>query len=207
MSHKPEPAVPRILRTLTLLASLLTACSGADTSPELLKTDGQRHSLLGAPQASVIVPKDLDVAAPLTWLWQTTEGPILLTVRRQQEPQDGMNAELDREIAKMQQGGDADVMADRKLPLGDLEGRLVEATTLRKDDPPASLWLLLCVAEDGMYALTVAGPSGAIRERRKELTAFMESLRVMSAPQPAPQAAAPVPDLVEPPPVASPTTP
>ncbi len=187
-------------RFLQLLAALtLTACSGTDVVPELAKTDGLRHPLLGAPHASVIVPKGLDVAAPLTWLWPSNDGPILLTVRRQQEPGDGMNAQLDRVIRTMQEGGEADVMGDSIVQLGDLEGRLVEATTLRKQDPPTSLWLMLCVAEDGMYALTVAGPTGVIKDRRKELRAFMESLRIVS-PQPQPPGQSPpVPDLVEPP--------
>jgi hypothetical protein len=206
MSHKREPDVTRIPHIwIGLLALLFLGCSGAEITQELPRTDGERHPLIGAPHASVIVPKGLEVAAPLTWVWRIPEGPILLTVRRQQEPQDGMNAQLDREIRKMQEGGDADVMADRTLPLGDLEGRLVEATTLRKEDPPTSLWLLLCVAEDGMYALTIAGPTGAIKDRRKELTAFIESLRVLPVqnvlPQPQP---APVPDLVEPPMAATP---
>ena len=191
----------QIPQSLLVVLLLLTGCSGADTVSDLPKTDGERHPLIGAPHASVIVPKGLDTAAPLTWVWHAPEGPILLTVRRQQEPLDGMNAQLDREIRKMQEGGDADVMADRTLPLGDLEGRLVEATTLRKEDPPTSLWLLLCVAEDGMYALTIAGPTGAIKDRRKELTAFMESLRVLPVQTTLPQQQkrAPVPDLVEPP--------
>ena len=206
-SVEREPNVSRILPKLMALTLLLTACSGAETTPDLPKTDGTRHSLLGAPHVSVIVPKGLDVAAPLTWVWQTPDGPILVTVRRQQEPQDGMNAELDREIRKMQEGGDADVMGDRMVPLGDLEGRLVEATTTRKQDPPNSLWLLLCVAEDGMYALTVAGPTVAVKDRRSELLAFMESLRIVSPQPPAPQPAAAVPDLVEPPPAATPTRP
>lgn len=185
---------------LTLLLAL-TACSGAETVPDLPKTDGQRHALLGAPYASVIVPKGLDVAAPLTWLWPSNDGALLLTVRRQQEPVDGMNAELDRVIRKMQEGGEADVMGDRIVPLGDLEGRLVEATTLRNVDPPTSLWLMLCVAEDGMYALTVAGPTGVIKDRRKDLLTFVESLRVNVPQVPASERPTPasVPDLVEPP--------
>jgi hypothetical protein len=178
---------------------LFAACSGAETAPDLPKTDGQRHVLLGAPHASVIVPKGLEVAAPLTWVWQTNDGGILLTVRRQQEPPEGMNVQLDHVIRQMQQGGEADLMGDRIVQLGDLEGRLVEATTLRKADPPTSLWLMLCVAEDGMYALTVAGPTVAIRDRRKDLLMFVESLRVASPQDRVSQPQQVVPDLVLPP--------
>ncbi len=193
------PVARRILQLLMALALVLPACSGAETTPDMPKTDGLRHSLLGAPHASVIVPKGLETAAPLTWLWPTNDGPILLTVRRQQEPPEGMNAQLDHVIREMQQGGDADLMGDRVVQLGDLEGRLVEATTLRKQDPPTSLWLMLCVVEDGMYALTVAGPTGAIKDRRKELLTFVESLRVAMPSERGPQGEKPVPDLVEPP--------
>ncbi len=191
--------VSRLQGLLFTLLLACVACSGAETAAELPKTDGQRHVLLGAPHASVIVPKGLDVAAPLTWVWQTNDGAILLTVRRQQEPPDGMNAQLDHVIRQMQQGGEADLMGDRSVQLGDLEGRLVEATTLRKADPPTSLWLMLCVAEDGMYALTVAGPTVALKERRKELLQFVESLRIASPQDHTAVPTQPVPDLVAPP--------
>ncbi len=188
-----------------LLLFALAACSGPEVLVELPKTDGMRHPLLGAPHVSVVVPKDMEVVQPLTWAWRTVDGPIVLTVRRQQEPADGMNAELDREIRKMQEGGEADLMGDATLQLGDLEGRLVEATTLRKADPPTTLWLMLCVAEDGMYALTVAGPTGGIKDRRVELLAFMHSLRIVPPQERTGQPAAPqVPDLVEPPADATP---
>jgi len=193
--------VRHLTRLLLLYAALaLAACSGVETMDELPKTDGLRHPLLGAPHVSVVVPKGLDVVQPLTWLWQTEDGPILLTVRREQEPADGMNAGLDREIRALEQGGQAELADDRAVQLGDLEGRVVEATTVRKDQPPTSAWLMVCVAEDGMYVLTVAGPASAIKDRRPELLAFIESLRIASpADRPSPPPQAPVPDLVEPP--------
>ena len=190
---------------LLLLGSLtLAACSGAGPVVlDLPRTDGERHPLLGAPHASVAVPKDLEVVAPLTWVWQTPDGPLLLGVRRNQEPREGMHAALDREIRQMQAGGEADVMADHLVQLGDLEGRLVEATTTKKDAPPTALWLLLCGAEDGLYALSVAGPTVAMGERRKDLQAFLTSLRVATPPPPPAPRAGTVPDLVAPPPAAS----
>ena len=66
---------------------------------------------------------------------------------------------------------------------------------------------LLCVAEDGMYALTVAGPAVAIKDRRKQLLTFVESLRITPPQERGARHDAPVPDLVEPPLAATPDAP
>lgn len=145
------------------------------------RTDGERHSVVGAPHASLVVPKDCEIYDATTWVWTTGEGPILLTLRRQLEPPEGMDAYLDKEIRTVLAGGEVGLSGDTRVNVGDLEGRLLEFNTLRKQVEPTTMWLLVTLAEDGMYTTGVAGPLVAVKDRQKALRAFQLSLRV-SAP-------------------------
>lgn len=179
-----------------VLLFLLGACSAPTTQAK--HADGQRHPVPGAVRATVVVPAEAEIVAPTTWMWPSKDGPILLTVRRQPEPNEGANPFLDREIKKLQAGGEIGIAGDRRVPLGDLEGRLIEATTLLKEETPTALWQLVCVAEEGMYTVTVAGPLLAMQERREKLQGFLKSLRV-GLPEEVPVKHEAVVELVEPP--------
>ena len=178
MMTTPQPSTcPKRLLLLVALLSGMMGCSGAEVM-EYPHADGERHSIVGAPNASIIVPKECEIYAPTTWVWPTPEGPILLTLRSQQEPAEGMDAYLDKEIRATLAGGEVGLAEDKRVMVGDLEGRLLEVNTLRKQDEPTSLWMVVTVAEDGMYTTGVAGPLVAMKDRKAALRAFQLSLRV-----------------------------
>ncbi len=160
---------------------VILGCSGAQVltpvPEDLPKADGQRHSLANS-RASLQAPVPFRVVDATTWVLPLAPGSgILVHVQRVQEPAEGAMGHLDKMIADLQRQGEADVERDEKILLGDLDGRFVRALELRAK-PAKGLWMVVTVAEDGMYTVTAAGPLTALRERQALLESFLLSLRV-----------------------------
>lgn len=171
---------------LALLGTIL-ACSGK-TLVDLPVTTGGRRTLPAAP-GSVEVPPGLRIVDPQTWALPLPDGKVIgLRLQRLPDPDGGAMAQVDKLIRQMEKTGQAGVERDAVVQLGDLEGRLVQAVDLGKEDPQA-LWLVVAVAEDGVYTASVAGPATEVRSRRGMLEGFLLSLRVPvpgRVPAPAP---------------------
>lgn len=159
---------------ILLLVAVLCACGAAQGRNK--QADGTRHTVAGT-RVSVEVPKGYLIGEGMNWGSATPEGAILLTVRRQAEPAEGMKAYADQYIKQTQKSGLADIEYDKTVPLGDLEGRLIQAIELNRDHP-AAIWLMLTLAEDGLYAAAASGPAAALLVRRQELETFLKSLRI-----------------------------
>lgn len=159
----------------------VTACSGGqvltDSAEDLPKADGQRHSIANS-RASIQPPVEFRVVDATTWVLPLSrEAGILVHLQRAQDPAEGAMAHLDKVIADLQKQGEADVERNESITLGDLDGRFVQALELRAK-PAKALWMVVTVAEDGMYTVTAAGPVAALRERQALLESFLLSLRV-----------------------------
>ena len=138
---------------------------------------GERVPIEGT-SASIVVPRGYAKLDAGTWGLELERGrAVLLKVQRVPEPEIGAQTYVDQIVAAMHSQGNEDLERDEAVTLGDLRGRLLEAVELRGNEP-ASLWLVVLVAEDGMYTATVAGPAVEVRSKRAELEAFLTSLRV-----------------------------
>ena len=165
----------------------LPMCSSAAPVPsveQLVAADGQRHAIAGS-RATLVVPKDFRVVDPTTWVWPLGQDRgIVLHVQRSQEPEAGMQATIDAQVRAIEQQGEAGIERDKMVPVGDLEGRLVQAVELRKR-PAHARWVLSVLAEDGVYTLTLDGEADELRRRQTVLDALLRSLRV-PLPKPTP---------------------
>ncbi len=159
---------------ISLLLALQCACGAAQGAAR--HADGKRHAVAGT-KVSVEVPAGYLIGEGMNWGSDTPQGAILLTVRRQAEPAQGLKAYADQYIQQTQKSGLADIEYDKIVPLGDLEGRLIQAIELNRDNP-AAIWLMLTLAEDGLYAAAASGPAAALLVRRQELETFLKSLRI-----------------------------
>lgn len=170
--------VARLL-VLSLLLTSLSACGGPQgVGRSSVRTDGSRIGLPGM-RASVQVPKGFEVVDDRTWVQKLGQDRgVILRVHQQPEPPEGADRHVDKLIQDLEKQGEAGVETDRTVPLGDLDGRLVQAIELRRR-PPAALWLVVAVAEDGLYTVSVAGPADELRKRRTEFEGFLQSLRVL----------------------------
>jgi len=165
---------------ILLLVAVLCACGAAQSGTK--QADGARHTVAGT-RVSIEVPKGYLIGEGMNWGTDTPQGGILLTVRRQAEPAEGMKAYADQYIKQTQKSGLADIEYDKTVPLGDLEGRLIQAIELNRDHP-AAIWLMLALAEDGLYAAAASGPAAALLVRRQELETFLKSLRIAAPTDP-----------------------
>lgn len=178
------PARLALLRPLSGLAmlSVLVGCGGPE-APTLPTTDGRPVTvpLASTLQVRVAVPKGCKVLDGSLWACQ--HGPdrvALLRVARQQEPDEGTDAYLDKLVRDLGKNGQAGVERDERVALGDLEARRIDAVALR-EKPATAIWLLAAAAEDGLYTASVAGAAGDLREKAKEYEAFLLSLRITTA--------------------------
>lgn len=123
---------------------------------------------------------------------------LFLRLQVTPEPEGGATAHVNRLLADIERQGQAGVLRDQVVALGDLDGRLIEAAdlppTTRGQGNPQALWLVVVVAEDGMYTASATGPAAELKARRPLLEAFLLSVRV-AAPggKPRPQPVAPDP--------------
>lgn len=164
------------LRWIWLALGLCAACSAPQQVPPQLAT-GERVPIPDTA-ASIVVPRGFAKLDDGTWGIEVDRGrAVVLKVQRAAEPEVGAQAHVDRLIADMHRQGNEDLERDELVPLGDLQGRMLQAVELRGEEP-ASLWLMVVVAEDGMYTATVAGPALELRRKRQELEGFLKSLRI-----------------------------
>jgi hypothetical protein len=168
----------------------LVGAVGCSSAPQLASieqlpaADGQRHPISGS-QASLVVPRDFRIVEPTTWVWPLGQNrAIVLRVQRAQEPEAGLQATLDAQVRAIEQQGEAGIERDQMVPVGDLEGRLLEAVELRRR-PPQARWVLTVLAEDGVYTLSLDGEAEELRRRQTVLEATLRSLRV-PLPKPTP---------------------
>jgi len=165
-----------VARVVLLVLIGCTACSAAQQVPPQLAT-GERVPIEGTT-ASIVVPRGFAKLDEGTWGIEVDRGrTIVLKVQRTMEPVSGAQAHIDHLVADMHRQGNEDLERDAWVPLGDLQGRMLQVVELRGEEP-ASLWLIVLVAEDGLYTATATGPAVELRSKRLELEGFLKSLRV-----------------------------
>ncbi|MSP91540.1 MAG: hypothetical protein EXR79_07030 [Myxococcales bacterium] len=167
------------------MAWVALSCSAPQTGPRALPTTGAtvdvslpalRHRVRIAPPAGWT---PLDSAT-----WSLPYGDkgdnvaLLLHVHGQPEPARGAMAEVDRVLADLQKGGAAGVQADRRVTLGDLDGRYIQTVELRGDQPKG-LWMTVTAAEGGqLVTATAAGLAADLVANAQAVEAALLSLRV-----------------------------
>jgi hypothetical protein len=161
------------LIVLLLHALAAFACAGPAANSD--KATGDRVDI---GPASVVPPKGWRKLETLGWMLPLDEyRALVLRVNRIQEPDQGADAHVDQLLADVRKSGTADVEADRNVMLGDLDGRLIQTVETQGSDPQA-LWLIVALAEDGLYTASAVGPAAEMHKRRTEIEAFLLSLRV-----------------------------
>ena len=181
------------------LSALTLACCLGCSAPQVLPPEiatGDRVGIAGT-SATIAVPRGFSRIDAQSWGLEVEHGRVvLLRVQRAEEPPAGAEAHVDDLVAEINRLGQEGIERDEHVALGDLQGRMIQAVQLRGEEP-ASLWLMVLVAEDGMYTASAVGPASDIRRLRPELETFLKSLRV---PLPAPslqRAPAPAVDPLE----------
>lgn len=168
--------------SIAVAVACTAACSTPVTGEPGVMSDGKRvHVPIGmVNQLSLEPPKGARRLDAQTWLWSFgANRTVVLRAQQNAEPEGGAMAYVDRQIAEMNQGGEAGVERDETLLLGDLEARRVDAVELRQK-PPTSLWLVIATAEDGMFVISAAGPRDEMRAHSQELDAFLRSVRILA---------------------------
>lgn len=182
-------------------ASVVVACSAPQTAPRGLPTTGAavavtlpavRHSVRIAPPAGWI---PLDGA---TWsLPQGDRVALVLHVHGQVEPERGAMAEVDRVLKDLQKGGAAGVQADRRVLLGDLDGRFIQTVELRGAEPKG-LWMTVTAAENRqLVTATAAGLAADLAAHGAAVEAALLSLRVEAPVAARPSGHRPMPAELE----------
>lgn len=197
VSLGPQGRVGGWLGALVLACCL--GCSAPQVAPPEIAT-GERIGIPGT-SATIAVPRGFARIDPLSWGMEVENGRVvLLRVQRAEEPAAGAEAHVDDLVAEINRLGQEGIERDEHVALGDLQGRMIQAVELRGEEP-ASLWLVIVIAEDGMYTASAVGPATDVRRMRPELERFLMSLRVPLAAPSLQRSPAPVVDPlgIEPP--------
>ena len=157
----------------------LLGCS-APENPPLELSDGKRVLVpIGDRNVVTVEPiAGAGIADGQTWaLLLGQSRALVLRVYRAPEPEGGGDKYVDSLLAALGKSGQADVEGDVRIKLGDLDARLVKAVELR-NKPALALWMVIAVAEDGLYTASVYGERDVIVEKTKEVEGFLRSLRI-----------------------------
>ncbi len=124
------------------------------------------------------VPVGFERKKPLIWTLDAGGSRhALLWLERKDLPKQGVKAWVQRSAADLGRFGLAGVTRRDTVPLGDLEGYLVEAITLVGKQRQAAMQIVVG-AEDGMYVLSILSTIEAMAKNRKAFDTALRSLRI-----------------------------
>ena len=201
-------------RPALILACLLSplgaaSCSGPEQQPTQFAS-GHRTIIAVSERnvVSIVPPLGAAIADRQTWAWLLANSRgLVLRVHRAPEPDGGADKYVDSLLAALGKSGQADVETDERIKLSDLDARMIHAVELR-NTPVMALWMVLTVAEDGLYMASAYGERETLLAQQQGVRAFLLSLRVESRDKPPAQPIRKIDgDDVEPPAELTQTTP
>ncbi len=175
-------AMPRAALWLAALATLCsqTACGAvAVVAPEPTLQPGQRTSIPGM-RLSLEIPKPFKRHDDRTWV--VRQGDQVHTVMRvavQKRPEGNVDSWIDQRIVSVGRSGQAGILRNETVKLGDIDGRLIVAQDLHGTSRNG-LMQMIAQAEDGLYVVTFAGPVSILRKHGALLVKALRSIEVPS---------------------------
>ncbi len=187
MHHRPHarfsfvPMARQCLAAAALTAGLaaLPSCS-QQIQDDYPTATGER---LTAPigilnQVTLSPPKGWKQIEPQTWALSLGQDRLMvMKANLATGIEGGADSFVDKQLNELGKLGQGGTERDERLPLGDLEGRLIKVVDLR-NRPPVGLWMMAADAEDGLFTLTVLGPLDDLRKHGPAIDAALQSLRI-----------------------------
>lgn len=173
----PRPQLPLLSALIGLVA--LAACGSAQLAPPLdLKVEPGPEIALPGVRATMAVPKGMKAKRDGTFLLIHQEiAWIGLKVTVQPNPETDADAWIDAHVALVQRSGNADILRNDRVTLGDLDARLIAAEDLL-GERRAALLQMVAPAEDGIYVATFFGSAQTVRAHAKALVRALMTLRI-----------------------------
>jgi hypothetical protein len=167
------------LAALAMLCSQTACGTVAVLAPEPTLKPGQRTSIPGT-QMSLEIPKPFKRHDDRTWVVrQDDQIHTVMRVVVQKKPKGNVDSWIDQRIVSVGRGGQAGILRNETVTLGDINGRLIVAQDLRGTSRNG-LMQMVAQAEDGLYVVTFAGPVSILHKHGALLVKALSSVRVAS---------------------------